>query len=85
MDENLRHRVTLEQGCQIFLYTIYQNGEKYANLSQHYQMTINYTKWRKMFQTTIKYTNHSKALQNLPKLIFLVSKYTIWQPCPGPD
>jgi hypothetical protein len=29
------------------------------------------------------YTNifHSKALQNLPKLGFLVSKCTIWQPC----
>jgi hypothetical protein len=32
---------------------------------------------------TLKYTNifHFKALQNLPKLGFLVWKYTIWQPC----
>jgi hypothetical protein len=31
---------------------------------------------------TLKYTNilHSKALQNLPRLGFLVLKYTIWQP-----
>jgi hypothetical protein len=30
----------------------------------------------------IKYINifHSKSLQNLPKLVFLVWKYTIWQP-----
>jgi hypothetical protein len=36
-----------------------------------------------MFQMVIKYTNifHSKALQNLPKLGFLVWKQTIWQPC----
>jgi hypothetical protein len=34
---------------------------------------------RKIYQMTIKYTNifHSKALQNL---VFLVWKYTIWQP-----
>jgi hypothetical protein len=31
---------------------------------------------------TINYTNvfHSKDLQHLPKLVFLVLKYTIWQP-----
>jgi hypothetical protein len=31
----------------------------------------------------MKYTNifQSKALQNLPKLVFLVRKQTIWQPC----
>jgi hypothetical protein len=30
----------------------------------------------------MKYTNifHSKALQNLPKVGFLVWKHTIWQP-----
>jgi hypothetical protein len=32
-----------EQGCQIFLDTIYQSGEKY-------------TKWRENYQTPIKYT-----------------------------
>jgi hypothetical protein len=32
----------------------------------------------------IEYTNlfHSRGLRNLPKLEFLVGKYTIWQPCP---
>jgi hypothetical protein len=47
----------------------YQNGKKY-------QMTTNYTKraFGIIFQMVIKYTNffHSKALQNLPKLGFLV-------------
>jgi hypothetical protein len=33
------------QGCQIFLDTIYQNGEKYTKLPQHYQMAIKYYKW----------------------------------------
>jgi hypothetical protein len=35
-----------------------------------------------------KYTSifHSNALQNLPKLVFLVLKYyTTWQPCLGSD
>jgi hypothetical protein len=34
----------------------------------------------------IKYANilHSKALQNIPKSRFLVSKYTSWQPCSIP-
>jgi hypothetical protein len=33
-----------EQGCQIFLDTIYKNEGKYTKLPQHYQMTIKYTK-----------------------------------------
>jgi hypothetical protein len=49
----------------------------------------NITKWPwnipngcKTLQMTIKYTNifPFKAIQNLPKLIFMVWKYTIWQP-----
>jgi hypothetical protein len=38
---------------------------------------------RNIFRMAIEYTNlsHSKTLQNLPKLGFLVLKYTIWQPC----
>jgi hypothetical protein len=39
------YRATLDQGCQIFLDTIYQNGEKYTKFPQHYQMAIKYTKW----------------------------------------
>jgi hypothetical protein len=51
-------------------------------------MTTNYTKLpyimpngHKRFQVVIKYNNifYSKALQNLPKLGFLVRKQTIWQ------
>jgi hypothetical protein len=47
-------------------------------------MTMKYTRWlqntpngRKIDQMAIKYTNisHRKALQNLPKVGFLVSKY----------
>jgi hypothetical protein len=66
----LKRAKTEDQGCQIFLGQTYQNGKIY-------QMTTNYTKRPygcKMFQIVIKYTNifHSKALQNLPKLRFLV-------------
>jgi hypothetical protein len=59
-------------GCQIFLDTIYQNGEKYTKLPLNYQMAITY-----MYQMAViyskwpqnRYTNlfHSKTLQNLPK------------------
>jgi hypothetical protein len=44
-------------------------------------MTTNYTNGHKIFQMVMKYTNiyHSKALQNVPKLGFLVRKQTIWQ------
>jgi hypothetical protein len=36
-----------------------------------------------MFQNPKNKTKlfHSKALQNLPELVFLVRKYSIWQPC----
>jgi hypothetical protein len=39
----------------------------------------------KILQMSQKYTNifHSKALQDEPKLAFLVWKHTIWQPCPA--
>jgi hypothetical protein len=56
------------QGCQIFLYTIYQKRGKI------YQITTTLPNDRKIFQMTIQYTSifHSKALQNLPKLGILV-------------
>jgi hypothetical protein len=67
----------LLQGCQIFLDTIYQNGEKCTKLTQQYLMTIKYahiSNGRRIFQMTLRYTNifNSKALQNLPKLGYLV-------------
>jgi hypothetical protein len=45
-------------------------------------MIIKYPKCPKIFQKDLKYINifPSKALQNLPKLGFLVRKETIWQP-----
>jgi hypothetical protein len=56
-------------------------GKNTPNDHKLYQTAINYTKWqlnipngRKIFQMVIEYTNlcHSKALQNLPKVGFLV-------------
>jgi hypothetical protein len=73
-----RHQV-----CQIFLGTTYKIG-KNINL-----ITTKCTKWlwnvpngRKLYQMLIKHTNifNRNSLQNLPKLGFLIRKYTIWQP-----
>jgi hypothetical protein len=61
-----------DQGCQMFLDTIYQNGGKYTtklpNGNKMYQIAEIY-----LFQMTKEYTDlfHSKALQNLPKIGFL--------------
>jgi hypothetical protein len=70
-NENWREEAE-QQDCQIFLDTIYQNGLKCTKLPQHYKIVT--THGRKIFLTAIKFTNifHSKALQNLPKLGFLV-------------
>jgi hypothetical protein len=55
-------------------------------------MNTKCTKWSqnipnvlKIFQMAINYIHffQSKALENLPKLEFLVRKKTIWQSCPG--
>jgi hypothetical protein len=56
------------QGCQIFLGTTYQNGEKN-------------NKWPWNRQIGHKNTNifYCKTLLNLPKSGFRVWKYTIWQ------
>jgi hypothetical protein len=63
---------------------------KHTKMEKIYQMTTNYTKLpyimpngHKIFQTII--TAFSKAMQNLPKLGFLVWKQTIWQPCGNPE
>jgi hypothetical protein len=42
--ERLPHS-THDQGCQIFIDTIYQNGGKCTRLPLNYQMTIKHTKW----------------------------------------
>jgi hypothetical protein len=58
-----------------------------------YQMNTKCTEWLKnipngckIFQIAINYINifQSRALQNLPKVGFLVWKETIWQPCRPP-
>jgi hypothetical protein len=49
------------QGCQIFQRTTYQNGKNIPNDHKIYQMDIQYSN---MF--------HFKALQNIPKLVFLL-------------
>jgi hypothetical protein len=46
----------------------YQMTKKFTNLS------VNISNGHKIYQ-------HRKTLQNLPKIGFLVLKYTIWQPC----
>jgi hypothetical protein len=41
-------------------------------------MATKYTKWPFNICTNIF---HCKSLQYLPKVVFLVGKYAIWQPC----
>jgi hypothetical protein len=38
--------VFVEQGCRIFLDSIYPNGGKYTKLPLNYQMAIKNTKWQ---------------------------------------
>jgi hypothetical protein len=58
--------------------SVYQNESQIIpNCIKIYQIVLKY-----MYQVALKYTNifHSKAFQNIPKLVFLYWKYTIWQP-----
>jgi hypothetical protein len=67
--------------------TTYQNGTKYTKITRKYtKWPLNMANGRKVYQMDIKYTTnfHCKTLKNLPKFGFLVSKYTIWQPCRTP-
>jgi hypothetical protein len=55
-----------------FSYSNLPHGQKnYHTMYQCGIFTTQCTKWQWIF--------HSKALQNIPKLVFLVWKYTIWQ------
>jgi hypothetical protein len=54
---SLEHGVGVCQGCQIFLGTIYPNGEKYTKLTQHYQITI-YHMDQKIFPNGHKIYQH---------------------------
>jgi hypothetical protein len=60
------------QGCQIFLRTTYQNWGKIYLMTLKYLMSICTIYQHSPF--------HCETLQNLPKLVFLVWNYTIWQP-----
>jgi hypothetical protein len=60
------------QGCQIFLSTIYQSGEKYTttklpNAHKIYPMVVNYSKWPK----NIKQHFNSKILKNYAQIAIL--------------
>jgi hypothetical protein len=72
-----------DQGCQIFLDTICQNVKKYTKRPQNMGHLVPISNGRRIFQMAIKCTSifHSNALQNVPKLVILVLKFTIWQPC----
>jgi hypothetical protein len=65
----------LRLGCQIFLGTTYQNGEKYTKGSQNLpKWPLNIPFRRNIDQNGPKNTNifRCKTFQNLPKLVFLV-------------
>jgi hypothetical protein len=66
-----------KQSCQIFLGTTYQNGKNIQNVPNGHKKPFG----RKIDIMATKNTNifHCNTFQNLPKLIFLVRKFTIWQ------
>jgi hypothetical protein len=75
IDEVKKKKVLgLPQGCQIFLDTMYQSGEKHQITTKLPNGHKIYQNGLKIFQLAIKYTNifHTKALQNLSNLGFLV-------------
>jgi hypothetical protein len=64
------HRCHGEQGCQIFLGTIYQSGEKYTKMAiklpkvhKIYLMIIKYSKWAD-YITTFSIPRSSKIYPN---------------------
>jgi hypothetical protein len=73
MNPNLFSKLSAceKEGCQIYLGTIYQNGENIPNGHKIYQSAIrpeNGPNGHKIYQ----YLPSQKTLQNLPKLGFLV-------------
>jgi hypothetical protein len=66
-------------------YNVPKRGEKICQMTTKlpnahwmYPMVVKYSKWPDYICNNIF---HSKVLQNIPKLVFLVWKETIWQPC----
>jgi hypothetical protein len=66
METLLRTVETVNQGCQIFIATAYQNGENIPKLQHIYQMAL-----KCMYQMAVKYNNRNKIyrhpLQDPPK------------------
>jgi hypothetical protein len=65
------------RACRVARFFVTQYTKTGENIPNYYNITkwpLNIPNGRKIFQMTIKYTNifHSKALQDLPKLGFLV-------------
>jgi hypothetical protein len=75
----------VDQGCQIFLSTSIPERWKYTKWRQNYQIAIH-----RIYQMAVKYSKWNyntqefyilpKVLQNLPKLVIFIWKFTIWQP-----
>jgi hypothetical protein len=72
------HSSVCLQGCQILRGTMYQNYDNIPHDHKIYQHVIKYTKWLENGPNGHPYNSifHCKALRNLPKLGFLVWKYT---------
>jgi hypothetical protein len=73
------------QGCQIFLGTLNQNGKILTKLTKKYtKRPLNTPNGHKIPNVNKIYICneifHSKAFKSIPKLEFLVRKYTLWQP-----
>jgi hypothetical protein len=66
------------QGCQVFLRINIKNGKNIPNDHKIHKMAKNIPNDPSIGQMAIKCTNN--FLQNLPKSVFLVWKYAIWQP-----
>jgi hypothetical protein len=58
-------------------------GKNVTRRPQKYQIAIKYTTIAIKIPNGLKEPKnfHPKTFPNIPKLTFLVSKYTIWQPC----
>jgi hypothetical protein len=78
-----RKNCILEAGLPNFSrYKIPKRGKIYQMITKCTKLPQKIPNGRKIDQTAKKYTNifNCKTLHNLPKLGFLVWKYTIWQP-----
>jgi hypothetical protein len=62
--------VWLEQGCQIFLGSKYQNWEKFTKLPQ------NIPNYHKIYQITTKYAKLPQNIPNYHKIYQITTKYT---------